>query len=192
VLSIPSRSGEFHDNIDVAVGIGRELGVGAFNALYGNRVEGVDPAEQDEVGRAGLAAAAKAADAIGATVLVEPVSGPKPYPLRTAADAVSVIDAVRGEGATNVGMLADLFHLANNGDDVEAAIAAYADRIAHVQIADLPGRGEPGSGDLDLDTYLDQLESAGYTGWIALEYNPTTTTVESLEWLPRELRGASA
>jgi hydroxypyruvate isomerase len=137
-----------------------------------------------------LAAAAKAADAIGATVLVEPVSGPKPYPLRTAADVISVIDGVHSQGATNVGMLADLFHLANNGDDVAAAISTYADRVAHVQIADLPGRGEPGSGDLDLNTYLDQLESAGYDGWVALEYNPTTSTVQSLDWLPRDLRGA--
>lgn len=192
VLSIPARSAEFTDNIDVAVAIGRELGVGAFNALYGNRVEGVDPVEQDEVGRANLVAAAKAADSIGATVLVEPVSGPKPYPLRTAADVISVIDGVRAAGASNVAMLADLFHLANNGDDVEAAIATHSDRVAHVQIADLPGRGEPGSGDLDLNRYLDQLESAGYTGWVALEYNPTTSTVQSLDWLPRDLRGAAA
>ena len=60
-MSIPSRSAEFTDNIDVTVGIGRELGVSAFNALYGNRIDGVDPAEQDEVGQANLAAAAKAA-----------------------------------------------------------------------------------------------------------------------------------
>ena len=78
-------------------------------------------------------------------MLVEPVSGPKPYPLRTAADAVAVVDRVAAAGAANVGFLCDLYHLAINGDDVDAAIAAYADRIAHVQIADAPGRGEPGT-----------------------------------------------
>ena len=124
-------------------------------------------------------------------MLVEPVSGPKPYPLRTAADVISVLDGVQAQGVTNIGMLADLFHLANNGDDVAAAISAYADRVAHVQIADLPGRGEPGSGELDLNGYLDQLEAAGYDGWVALEYNPTTSTTESLDWLPRDLRGAA-
>jgi hydroxypyruvate isomerase len=192
VLSIPARSTQFTDNIDVTVGIGSELGVSAFNALYGNRIEGVSPAEQDEAGQANLAAAAKAASTIGATVLVEPVSGPKPYPLRTAADVVSVLDGVQAHGVTNIGLLADLFHLANNGDDVAAAISAYADRVAHVQIADLPGRGEPGSGDLDLNGYLDQLEAAGYDGWVALEYNPTTSTTESLDWLPRDLRGSES
>lgn len=190
VLSVPSRSAEFHDNLDVTVAIGRTLGVGSFNALYGNRIEDVDPEEQDEIGTANLVAAANAAAETGAIVLVEPVSGPKPYPLRTAADVARVLDRALAAGAANVGMLFDLFHLASNGDDVVAAIAAYGDRIAHVQIADAPGRGEPGSGQLDLDGYLVQLEAAGYDGWIALEYNPTGGTTESLAWLPRELRSA--
>jgi hydroxypyruvate isomerase len=117
-------------------------------------------------------------------VLVEAVSGPKPYPLRTAADAVGVVDRVRATGAGNVGFLCDLFHLANNGDDVDAAVARYADRVAHVQIADAPGRGEPGSGDLPLDRWLGELEKAGYAGYVGLEYKPTTSTDESLAWLP--------
>ena len=103
------------------------------------------------------AVAADAAARIGATVLVEPVSGPKPYPLRTAADAVAVVDAVRAAGHANVGFLCDLFHLANNGDDVDAAIARARRLTAHVQIADCPGRGEPGTGELDLDRLLGDL-----------------------------------
>jgi hydroxypyruvate isomerase len=183
VLSIPSRVQQFRDNIDVTVGIGERLGVSGFNALFGNRVDDASPEEQDALGRESIAAAAKAADRIGATVLVESVSGPKPYPLRTAADAVSVVDDVRATGAANVGFLMDLYHLAANGDDLDAAIAAYADRIAHVQIADYPGRGEPGSGTLDLQHYLGVIEAAGYSGHVALEYNPTTTTLDSLAWL---------
>lgn len=191
VLSIPGRVQQFRDNIDVTVGIGQQLGTKAFNALFGNRVEESTPQEQDALGRESIVAAAKAADALGATVLVEPVSGPKPYPLRTAADAVSVVDDVRAAGAANVGFLCDLFHLANNGDDVGAAIDAHADKVAHVQIADAPGRGEPGTGDLDLDGYLAQLAGKGYDGWVGLEYKPTTaTTPESLAWLPRERRGS--
>jgi hydroxypyruvate isomerase len=191
VLSIPSRVQQFRDNIDVTVGIGERLGVSGFNALFGNRVDDASPEEQDALGRESIAAAAKAADRIGATVLVESVSGPKPYPLRTAADAVSVVDDVRATGAANVGFLMDLYHLAANGDDLDAAIAAYTDRTAHVQVADAPGRGEPGTGDLDLDRYLGQLADHGYAGWVGLEYKPTTaTTPESLGWLPRERRAA--
>ena len=191
VLSIPARVQQFRDNIDVTVGIGERLGVLGFNALFGNRVDGASPEEQDALGRESIAAAAKAADRIGATVLVESVSGPKPYPLRTAADAVSVVDDVRATGAANVGFLMDLYHLAANGDDLDAAIAAYADRTAHVQVADAPGRGEPGTGDLDVDRYLGQLADHGYAGWVGLEYKPTTaTTPDSLGWLPRERRAA--
>ena len=183
VLSIPGRSGEFRDNVDVAVAIGEELGVTAFNALYGNRVTEATPDQQDELGTENLRLSADAVAAIGATVLVEPVSGPKPYPLRTAGDVVAVLDRVSRD---NVGLLCDLFHLTNNGDDLDTAIARYGSRIAHVQISDYPGRGEPGSGTLDFDRYLGAIEAAGYSGYVALEYNPTTTTLATLGWLRSE------
>jgi len=191
VLSIPDRAAEFRDNVDVTVGIGEQLGASGFNALYGNRVEGVNAGEQDELGREQLGLAADAASRIGATVLVESVSGPKPYPLRTAADSAAVVRAVREVGHDNVGFLCDLFHLANNGDDVAAAIAANTDVTAHVQIADCPGRGEPGTGDLDLDGLLGALVAHGYTGWVGLEYKPSTDTETSLDWLPRSRRSAT-
>ena len=180
VLSIPSRSQQFRDNVEVTVGIGERLGTRAFNALYGNRVDDSSPEEQDALGRENLVLAARAAGRIGATVLVEPVSGPKPYPLRTASDAVAVVEDVRAAGAGNVGLLLDLFHLANNGDDVEAAIATHADRVAHVQVADWPGRGEPGTGRLDLEDLLGRVAATGYAGFVGLEYKPVTTTLESL------------
>ena len=188
VLSIPGGSSQFRDNIDVAAGIGGRLGVRGFNALYGNRVEDVDPAAQDELATENIVLAAKAAAGIGATVLIEAVSGPKPYPLRTADDAAAVVQRARAAGAANVGFLCDVYHLASNGDDVDAAIAALAGITAHVQIADAPGRGEPGSGELDLDRYLAELEEHGYRGWVSLEYKPTNTTEASLAWLPRERR----
>jgi hydroxypyruvate isomerase len=190
VLSIPDRSAQFRENLDVAVGIGEQLDVMAFNALYGNRIDGIPSEQQDELARENLERAADAAARIGATVLIEPVSGPKPYPLRTADDAVAVVDAVRAAGHQNVGFLCDLFHLANNGDDVDAAIARHAGVTSHVQIADHPGRGEPGSGELELDRYLGDLAGRGYAGWVGLEYKPTTDTETSLQWLPMERRAA--
>ena len=191
VLSIPGRARQFTDNLPVAVSIGEQLGVSAFNALYGNRVDDATPERQDELARESLGAAADAAARIGATVLVEPVSGPKPYPLRTADDAVAVVNDVRAAGHPNVGFLCDLFHLANNGDDIDAAIAKHSDVTSHVQIADHPGRGEPGSGQLALGHHLADLEARGYSGWVGLEYTPTTDTATSFEgWLPRERRAA--
>jgi hydroxypyruvate isomerase len=191
VLSIPARAAQFRDNIDVAVGIGDQLGVTGFNALYGNRVDGVTDEEQDELAREQLQLAAGSAARIGATVLVESVSGPKPYPLRTAADSAAVVQAVRDTGVANIGFLCDLFHLANNGDDVAKGIAAYVDLIAHVQIADCPGRGEPGTGSLDLDGLLGDLADRGYAGWVGLEYKPSTDTETSLAWLPVSRRSST-
>jgi hydroxypyruvate isomerase len=180
VLSLPDRSSEFRDNIAVVAGIGQALGVAGHNALYGNRIDGVPPEQQDELATENLILAAEAIAAYSATVLVEPVSGPKPYPLRTADDVIAVVDRV---GRDNVGFLCDLFHLANNGDDVDAALDRYGSRIAHVQIADHPGRGEPGSGQLELDRYLTAIAAGGYSGYVAAEYKPTTTTSASLGWL---------
>jgi hydroxypyruvate isomerase len=184
LVSWPQRSLEFRDNIAVALGIGERLGCLAFNALYGNRIEGVAPQAQDELATENLALAATAAGSFGGTVLVEPVSGAERYPLLKAEDVIKVIDRVEREsGVTSLGLLADLYHLTVNGDDVSAAITTYADRIAHVQIADAPGRGQPGTGKIPFDRHFEELGS--FEGWIALEYKPTTTTAESFDWIHR-------
>jgi hydroxypyruvate isomerase len=103
---------------------------------------------------------------------------------------VAVIERVEiASGARNIRFLADLYHLTVNGDDVGAAIARYGSRIGHVQIADVPGRHEPGTGDLDLEKCLSDLVNVGYRGLVGLEYTPSTSTEESFDWLPREARG---
>jgi hydroxypyruvate isomerase len=193
LVSWPARSGEFRDNVEMTIGIGERLGCRAFNALYGNRVEDADPAAQDDLAVENLAIAGRVAARIGGTVLVEPVSGADRYPLLTAADSVAVIDRVADEtGVGNLGLLCDLYHLAVNGDDLDQAIATYADRVAHVQIADAPGRHEPGTGTLDLDHHLADLAAAGYGGWVGLEYKPSGASADSFGWLPRERRGRGA
>ena len=180
LVSWPGRSAEFRDNIDVTVGIGERLGCTAFNALYGNRVDDASPQEQDELGAENLALAAKGAARIGGTVLVEPVSGAPAYPLLTAADVLAVIDRA---GEPNIALLADLYHLAVNGDDVDKVIADHTDRIAHVQIADAPGRNEPGTGSLPLLAQLADLRAAGYDGWVGLEYKPSGASADSFGWI---------
>lgn len=194
LVSWVERRQEFLDTIDATVGIGEQLGCRAFNALYGNRVEGADADKADAVAVENLAAAGRAADRIGGVVLVEPVSGSPAYPLLTAADAVGVIDRVAQEtSVTNLGLLLDLYHLAANGDDPAAAIEAYTDRTAHVQIADHPGRNEPGTGDLPLDTWLARVEELGYRGYVGLEYKTAAESTEQGldQWLPRDRRSTA-
>jgi hydroxypyruvate isomerase len=187
LVSWPGREDEFRAGVDCAVSIGEQLGVRVFNALYGNRVDGVDPAEQDALAADNLAFAAGAAARIGATVLIEPVSGAPRYPLRTAADALSAIGRVP---ADNVRLLADLYHLTVNGDDVDAVIARYSGEIGHVQVADAPGRHQPGTGSLPIGQWLTALDEAGYAGWVGLEYVPDGPSEASLDWLPRDARAA--
>jgi hydroxypyruvate isomerase len=187
LVSWPGRTQEFRAGVECALSIGEQLGVRAFNALYGNRIEGADANEQDELAVDNLAFAAAAAARIGASVLLEPVSGAPHYPLRTAADALIAAERVP---ADNVRLLADLYHLSVNGDDVDAVIAAHATEIGHVQIADAPGRHQPGTGHLPIPAYLRALAAAGYAGWVGLEYVPAGPSAASFDWLPRRDRAA--
>jgi hydroxypyruvate isomerase len=191
LVSWPARSTEFRDNIDITMALGERLGCRAFNALYGNRVDDSTPEQQDDLAAENLVLAAKAAQRIGGIVLVEPVSGAARYPLLTAADALKVIDRATAEGVDNLRLLFDVYHLAVNGDDVDAAIDAAAGRIGHVQIADAPGRNEPGTGTLDIDSYLGHIAGTGYDGWVGLEYKPSGKSADSFGWLPRERRSAT-
>lgn len=170
LVSWPARAQEFTDNLDVVAGIGDRTGCKAFNALYGNRQEGLDPAAQDELGVENLVRAGRAVAGFDGTVLLEPVSGAPAYPLKTAQDAVSVIDRVRASGVHNVKLLADFYHLAVNGDDVDAVVEAHAAEFGHIQIADAPGRNEPGTGELPLQRWITRSRELGYTGYVGLEY----------------------
>lgn len=188
VLSDPQQTTAFRDNVQLAVGIAETLGTRAFNALYGNRIEGVSPGFQDDVAIENLAFAAEAAQRIDATVLVEPVSGAPRYPIKTAADAIQILERVRlHAGGANLRMLADVYHLHVNGDDVAGALRAHADEVGHVQIADAPGRGEPGTGEIRFDDYLGILLDHGYSGYIGLEYKATRP--DTFDWLPSADRG---
>ncbi len=184
LVSWPARSAEFRDNVDVTVGIGERLGCRAFNALYGNRVDGASADEQDALAAENLAIAARAAKRVEGVVLVEPVSGAPRYPLLTAADVLAAIDRASAHGAVdNIRLLLDVYHLAVNGDDVDAAIDASAGRVGHVQIADAPGRHQPGTGELPIGRWLERIAATGYDGRVALEYVPDGPSAASFGWM---------
>lgn len=166
----------FRKNLDVVTVIGERLGTKGFNALYGLRQDDVDDAQQDDLAAENLGLAAAAVARIGGTVLVEPVSGADGYPLLTAQDALDVVARVQGAGNENIKLLADFYHLAVNGDDVAAVIEAHAAEFGHIQIADAPGRGEPGTGDLPLLEWIARSQELGYAGPVGLEYKASTDT----------------
>lgn len=184
LVSWKGRCSEFKDNVDVVVGIGQNLGTKAFNALYGNRQDEYTPEEQDELAIKNLVAAAQGVAKIGGIVLLEPVSGMPSYPLKTAQDALNVITKTAEAGVDNVKLLADFYHLAVNGDNVDAVIENHAKDFGHIQIADNPGRGAPGTGELPLGEWVARSRELGYTGYIGLEYKADAK--EAFTWAIRE------
>ena len=110
-----------------------------------------------------------------------------PYLLYTTAQVVGFVKSV---GRENVKIQHDLYHMQRMEGNLVANLREHVGIIGHVQIADSPGRGEPGTGEIHYPYVLTALEDLGYSGYVGLEYNPTTeTTEESLKWLPHELRG---
>ena len=174
LLSLPAGSAAFRDNIDACVGIAGQTGCGVLNALYGNRVDGLPERQQDELAAENLALAADAAARAGASVVLEALNS---YDSPRAAivssrGALAVINEVRAGGAANIGFLADVYHLGRMGENLPDVLARQADDIAHIQIADVPGRGAPGTGGLDFEALFGQLAAQGYPGWIGCEYKP--------------------
>ncbi|MGW1839760.1 TIM barrel protein [Streptomyces sp. NPDC002067] len=193
-LSVPGEESErFRANVPVAVEFGRSLGCTAFNALYGNRVEGVDPAAQDALALENLTLAARAVGPEG-TLLIEALNAPEsPHcPIVSAPRAVEVVEAVNAAtGLDNARFLMDLYHLSMNGEDLDEVIDRHTGVTAHVQIADNPGRGAPGTGDLDLAGLLARLRKNGYGGYVGLEYKPGDgPSAGAFGWLPAPLRAA--
>lgn len=173
IASWPGRTEELLHSATVAKQLADELGVRRFTVLYGNRLESSTPEDQDAVALDALAEVARLLAEAGATVLLEPVSRMAAYPLRSAADVIAVIEQLESaHDATNVALLADLYHLTINGDDIDRVLATHLNRIGHVQLADAPGRGAPGTGELPLADWLRRLSEGGYDGWVSYEYTP--------------------
>jgi hydroxypyruvate isomerase len=183
ILSHPDAVGTFDANLAVVRRIADETGCRHFNALSGQRLPGVDPELQDETAVRNLRRAAEVLGEIGGTVLLEPLSRGEngDYPLTTPDDALAVIERV---GSPAVRLLFDAYHLANNGVDVVTAVTELATTIGHIQIADAPGRGQPGTGTIDFDGFFAAVAAGGYDGLIGCEYRPQGPTADSFGWMP--------
>jgi len=168
----PHREAELAAAIAASIEIGIATGCRLFNVLHGTIDPTEDRAVQDARAAVNTARAADALAGIGGVVTIEQLSHIPAYGLRTGSDVIAAIDrAIAVSGADNIRMQVDLFHMAMIGDDIPAFFDAYWERIAHVQVADAPGRGGPGTGSVPIDEYLERLRSNGYTGRFALEYS---------------------
>lgn len=184
ILSHPDKTDVFAANLAAVARIAEQSGCGVFNALYGQRLPGTDPRSQDDVAIANLGLAATALEPLDGVIVLEPLTRGEngDYPLVKVDDALAVIDRT---GEASVKLLFDAYHLHNNGHDVLSDVGRYANYIGHIQIADSPGRAQPGTGSIDFDGFFTAVAATGYNGLIGCEYRPSGMTAESFGWLSR-------
>ena len=178
----PSRVGEFQDGIGQAIDYATTLGCKQVNCLAGITPKDVsaDVARRTLVDNLRFAAPQLAA--VGIKLLVEPVNT-RDIPgffLSGTKQALSIIDDV---GSTNLFLQYDIYHMQIMEGDLASTIQKHLAQIPHMQLADNPGRNEPGTGEINYPFLFEFLDTLGYPGWIGCEYKPKTTTLEGLGWL---------
>lgn len=181
VATDAERSEELHRGIPALRAIARRTGCARFNLLVGRIHNGSDRDSQFEHAVRTVAAAAREVADIG-TVLLEPLSGlPEgTFPLITDVDVMAFLERV---GEENTALLFDAYHLGANGVDIVAAAERTVGTVGHIQLADVPGRGAPGTGTLPLAAAVDSLIEHGYTGSIGCEYVAGGPTLDTLGWV---------
>jgi hydroxypyruvate isomerase len=186
LLSDHDRQHAFRANVPVALELAGRLGCPRLNALVGVERAPGERERQLALAAENVAWAADLAALQGVDVLIEAVNTFEngPYLLPTTRQAAAFIAAV---DRPNVKLQYDAYHMQRMEGNLVATISEHAPQIAHIQVADSPGRGEPGTGEINYPFVLDAIEALGYDGWIGLEYNPTTAATEdSLGWLPAQ------
>ena len=188
LLSHPDRQADFHANVPVALDLARRLECPRINALVGVEHGETSRDEQLALAAENVGRAADQAAPHGIDIMLEAVNTWEngPYLLSTTRDASAFQDRV---GRPNVKLQWDAYHMQRMEGNLTATLRDHLDRITHIQVADSPGRGEPGTGEIHYPYLFEQIEALGYEGWIGLEYAPTTTSEESLGWLPADRRG---
>ncbi len=170
----PDVDREFDASIEAARRVAVEFGCRSINVLHGVRRPGEPDDVQDARAAVRTARAADALAADGITVTLEQLSHIEGYGLRTIEQLHDALDRARAHLTRGSIMIqVDLFHLFNTGVDVSRYFAERIDDIGHVQVADFPGRGAPGTGEQPIDALLDELLALGYERLIALEYERT-------------------
>ena len=180
----PDRVAEFRDGVAKAITYAKVLGVGQLNCLAGKAPAGVadDLLRQTFVENLRYAAAELKKE--GLKLLIEPINTfdiPGFYLNRTA-QAASILDEV---GADNAFVQYDIYHAQRMEGELAATLQKCLPRIGHIQLADNPGRNEPGSGEINYPFLFAHLDRIGYDGWIGCEYKPATTTEAGLSWRQR-------
>ena len=180
----PDRVSEFRDGVSKAIAYAKVLGVGQLNCLVGKAPAGVPEDLLRHTVIENLRFAAAELKKAGLRLLIEPINTfdiPNFYLSRTV-QAIEILDEV---GADNAFVQYDIYHAQRMEGELANTAQKHLARIGHVQLADNPGRNEPGTGEINYAFLFTHLDRIGYDGWIGCEYKPTTTTEAGLGWIKR-------
>ncbi|MBN9044492.1 MAG: hydroxypyruvate isomerase [Rhizobiales bacterium] len=181
IAVLPDRVDDFRRGLADAIDYATALDCSQVNCLAGIAPQGTDPDLLRATFVNNLRLAARELGKHGIRLLIEPINHydiPGFY-LNTVEQAVSIIDEV---GSNNLFIQYDLYHQQRTRGELIATYERYKPLIAHIQLADNPGRHEPGTGEINYPNVFEGLKKAGYKGWIGCEYKPKTTTMEGLGW----------
>ena len=178
----PDRVSEFREGVVKAITYAKALGVGQLNCLAGKAPAGVADTVLRQTFVDNLRFAATELKQAGLRLLIEPINTfdiPGFYLNRTT-QALEILDEV---GADNAFVQYDIYHAQRMEGELAATMKKHQARIGHIQLADNPGRNEPGTGEINYAFLFAHLDRIGYTGYIGCEYKPATTTEAGLGWL---------
>lgn len=181
IACLPDRVGEFQDGVGQALDYARALGCKQLNCLCGIAPSGMAADRMEATLAANLRFAADQLAAEGIRLLIEPINTfdiPGIYLNRTR----QALDLLTAVGSDNLYLQYDIYHMQRMEGELAATIKAQLPRIAHMQLADNPGRNEPGTGEINYRFLFGFIDAIGYDGWIGCEYKPKGATLEGLAW----------
>jgi hydroxypyruvate isomerase len=182
IAVLPDRVGEFQAGVGRAIEYAKALGCPQLNCLVGKTPAGVPADTVRATLVANLRFAAKALAKERIRLLVEPLNSQDVpgFHLVHSRDALALFDEVAHE---NIGLQYDIFHMQIMEGNLTRTIRDNLPRIAHMQLADNPGRNEPGTGEINYANLFRFIDEAGYQGWIGCEYKPAGATEQGLGWV---------
>lgn len=191
LLNDPARLPSFRAGVPPAIDLAHALGCRRLHALVGRALPGQPRYDQLARAREAVAWLCQQAAPAGITILIEALNTWETpgYLISSTAEALAFIDAV---GAPNLAYQYDIYHMQRMEGNIAATLHACAPRMGHIQIADSPGRGHPGTGELRFPFIFEAILASGYSDYVGLEYVPRAPLAETLAWLPPDRRGPIA
>jgi hydroxypyruvate isomerase len=182
IACLPGRETEFQDGVGKAIEYAKALKCPQVNCLAGLMPAGAPAAKVRQTLVANLRFAAAALQKEGIRLLIEALND-KDVPGFCLVHTADVLALLKEVGHPNVYVQYDVYHMQIMEGNLTKTIQTNLDKIAHIQIADNPGRNEPGTGEINFANLFKSIDAAGYKGWIGCEYKPAGKTEEGLGWL---------